>query len=478
MVTHGVIKSGEQLLFGPDMFGNFKPVTIKSVHVNRSPTKQACTGQAASFALKHVKRCDLRKGMVLMHPSLSPRACVGFEAKIRVLHHPTKINTQSKYEPIIHVGNVRQAALLIARPSQPELMGTGDRARVLFHFCHRPEYIPLKSRFIFSEGRTRGVGTINSLIYVDSDEAKEILDHMAIRRSGRSPARKGSHTNLPSFASLNSSPSTTTTESEGKENKRQDVVMETGHKRSKSNDSIKMVSATAPILKGSKSNVENFVTPTPPPKRQSKSKSPPNRQEQILPSFSEESIPPQNSSIFRVLNEQNNLEQNEKNIMKQKETKIEEETITTTTKQIEGNFGNSQDTFFNLGLSTIFSTRIDDDRKTKEDDDDNDSNNGNDNEDEVKDEKNLITSSSILERVKSKDQDKPRRSHPFPFTSPSYLKSLEKNKLSLTETGPKKRNRKRTRSKKNTQDGTISVRRKSTHWISTDQDEKENNITR
>jgi len=130
-----------------------------------------------------------------------------------------------------------------------------------------------------------------------------------------------------------------------------------------------------------------------------------------------------------------------------------------------GNFGSSQDNFFNLSLSTIFSTRIDD-SKTKDEDQDGD-------EEEVKDEKTMNSSISGAVKV---NQEKPRRPHPFPFTSPSYLKSLENHKLS--ESGTKKSNRKRTRSKKSNQDGTVSIRRKSEYRTAIDQDEKEDNITR
>jgi len=177
--------------------------------------------------------------------------------------------------------------------------------------------------------------------------------------------------------------------------------------------------------------------------------------------FSEEIIPIQSKSIFRVLDETNKLEHKDISI-NQNETKIAALATTTTDSTSFGNFGNAQDSFFNLSLSTIFSTRIDD-KKTKDEDDIDDVN------DEVKDEKNANTAVKV-------NQEKPRRQHPFPFTSPSYLKSLEKNKLSLS--GTKKHGRKRVRSKKNTQDGAIPIRRKSEHWTATDQDEKENHITR
>jgi len=142
--------------------------------------------------------------------------------------------------------------------------------------------------------------------------------------------------------------------------------------------------------------------------------------------------------------------------MKKKLNKIEQKEkmmiTTTTTTTTTSNFETQENNgFFNLSLSTIFSTRIDD-HKTKDDEEEDYQD-----EQEIKDETKIITSP----KIKGNQDDKPRRPHPFPFTSPSYLKNLEKSKSN--EMGPKKRNhRKRHRSKKNTQDEeTVSIRRKS-----------------
>ena len=41
-----------------------------------------------------IRRNQIRKGMVLVHPSLNPVACWEFEGDILVLHHPTTISTK------------------------------------------------------------------------------------------------------------------------------------------------------------------------------------------------------------------------------------------------------------------------------------------------------------------------------------------------------------------------------------------------
>jgi len=40
------------------------------------------------------KRSQLRKGMVMVHPSVEPKACWEFEGDILILHHPTTISVK------------------------------------------------------------------------------------------------------------------------------------------------------------------------------------------------------------------------------------------------------------------------------------------------------------------------------------------------------------------------------------------------
>lgn len=52
-------------------------VTIKGIHIKKTAVKRAVAGQAASLALKKVKRAHVRKGMALLDAQLKPRACIG-----------------------------------------------------------------------------------------------------------------------------------------------------------------------------------------------------------------------------------------------------------------------------------------------------------------------------------------------------------------------------------------------------------------
>ena len=55
------------------------------------------------------------------------------------------------------IGSV-QAARVIAMNS--ELLRSGDRACVRFRFLQRPEYLTPGTRFVFREGRTKGIGMV------------------------------------------------------------------------------------------------------------------------------------------------------------------------------------------------------------------------------------------------------------------------------------------------------------------------------
>ena len=65
------------------------------------PVLEVRSGQTASFALKKIKRSQIRKGMVMVSSKLNPRACWEFYGDIMVLHHPTTIAT--RYQVYYHI---------------------------------------------------------------------------------------------------------------------------------------------------------------------------------------------------------------------------------------------------------------------------------------------------------------------------------------------------------------------------------------
>ncbi|CAD1479463.1 unnamed protein product [Heterotrigona itama] len=156
----GVIKLNDTLLLGPDPLGRFIPIAVKSIHRKRMPVREVRGGQTASFALKKIKRSQIRKGMVMVAQALNPQACWEFEGEILVLHHPTTIS--SCYQAMVHCGSIRQTASIISMSQ--DCLRTGDKALVRFRFIKHPEYMKPGQRIVFREGRTKAVGNVVKLI--------------------------------------------------------------------------------------------------------------------------------------------------------------------------------------------------------------------------------------------------------------------------------------------------------------------------
>ncbi|CAF0825149.1 unnamed protein product [Adineta ricciae] len=155
----GVIKLGDNLQLGPDPLGQFKSVQIRSIHRKRMSVRECKGGQTSSFALRKIKKSELRKGMVLLSPAIPPVAYWEFEADLLILHHPTTIS--AKYQAMVHCGSIRQTATIISM--SVEHLRTGDRANVRFRFIKSPEYLRLGMKLVFREGRTKAIGSVSRL---------------------------------------------------------------------------------------------------------------------------------------------------------------------------------------------------------------------------------------------------------------------------------------------------------------------------
>lgn len=152
----GVIRLNDTLMLGPDPLGHFQPIAVKSIHRKRMSVREVRAGQTASFSLKKIKRSQIRKGMVMVSPTLNPQACWEFEGEILVLHHPTTIS--SRYQAMVHCGSIRQTASIVSMSQ--ECLRTGDKAQIHFRFIKYPEYMTPGQRLVFREGRTKAVGNV------------------------------------------------------------------------------------------------------------------------------------------------------------------------------------------------------------------------------------------------------------------------------------------------------------------------------
>ncbi|PKY03557.1 putative GTP binding protein [Aspergillus campestris IBT 28561] len=158
----GVIHAGDTVLVGPDSLGQFTTTTLKSIERKRIPVNTCHAGQSGSFALKRVRRKEVRKGMVVLKKlDQPPKVYREFIAEVLILSHATTI--KPRYQAMLHVGAVSQTCSVIDidRP----FIRTGDRAVVAFRFVQRPEFLAPGDRVLFREGKTKGLGIVKSVGY-------------------------------------------------------------------------------------------------------------------------------------------------------------------------------------------------------------------------------------------------------------------------------------------------------------------------
>ena len=155
-IIRGTIKEGDQLMIGPSDDGRFCSVTVATIHRNRLPVRLATVGQTACVSFTAEPDTAVRRGMVLVSPALKPAACLEFEADVYLLFHNGYLC--EGFQTVIHVGNVRQTALIV-KMSRSSLH-TNEKAVVTFRFKNKPEYIRNGARLLFREGKTKGMGEV------------------------------------------------------------------------------------------------------------------------------------------------------------------------------------------------------------------------------------------------------------------------------------------------------------------------------
>jgi elongation factor 1-alpha len=159
------VEAGDELLIGPMADGTFREVEVRSIEMHYHRVDEARAGRIVGIALKGVREADIRRGMVLLPRDSEPTAVREFEADVMVLNHPTRIG--EGYEPVVHLETVSEAAAFY--PEEGQLL-PGDTGRATVRFKFHPYLVEEGQRFVFREGRSKGVGTVRSVDTGDGDE--------------------------------------------------------------------------------------------------------------------------------------------------------------------------------------------------------------------------------------------------------------------------------------------------------------------
>jgi len=161
-IKSGRVEAGDELLIGPMPDGNFREVEVRSIEMHYHRVDEAQAGRIVGIALKGVREADIERGMVLLPREAEPRPVREFEAEVMVLNHPTRIG--DGYEPVVHLETVSEAAAFY--PEDGRLL-PGDKGTARVRFKFRPYSIEEGQRFVFREGRSKGVGTVTDITGVE-----------------------------------------------------------------------------------------------------------------------------------------------------------------------------------------------------------------------------------------------------------------------------------------------------------------------
>ncbi|MEM1669777.1 MAG: GTP-binding protein [Candidatus Methanomethylicaceae archaeon] len=161
LILQGWIKVGEKVWIGPFGDGSFKETRIKSMHAKKGVyIDKAQAGNSVTFAITDVSYDEVEKGMVLIGEKMPLKASRIFEGEVFILHHPTTI--RPGYEAVFHIHSIRETCKLLWSSKIP--LRTGDRAKIKVETRFHPIYVREGDRFLFREGRSRGIGVITRVI--------------------------------------------------------------------------------------------------------------------------------------------------------------------------------------------------------------------------------------------------------------------------------------------------------------------------
>ncbi|KAE9000733.1 hypothetical protein PR001_g18707 [Phytophthora rubi] len=167
LVQAGTFCVGERMLLGPDAHGQFCDVAVESIEVQHKAAQSLSAGETGAVLIRFLSAAQpahrIRKGTMLVHPSVRPTATRQFDAELHFL--PDARTFRENFQAVIHAGQVRQMAKIVrlgAPTSSASSPSTLPPATTMcrFEFMYWPEYIRPDLPLVLREGSTQAVGRV------------------------------------------------------------------------------------------------------------------------------------------------------------------------------------------------------------------------------------------------------------------------------------------------------------------------------
>lgn len=155
-VRQGEVHAGDTVYVGPDNDGEFTRAKVQSIEMHYYRVDRAAAGDIVGVALKG-KDLDVERGMVLC--TENHQAVWEFDAEVMVLNHPTRV--KEGYEPVMHLETISEATVFTGLDTEYLMAGQTGKARLRFKF--KPYMVEEGQKFIFREGRSKGIGKVTSV---------------------------------------------------------------------------------------------------------------------------------------------------------------------------------------------------------------------------------------------------------------------------------------------------------------------------
>ena len=177
-IKHGELKLGQKVYLGP-INGAYIIVTIKSMHncisENVELIRESETGSVGirletkgaftreSFSKGQIITSDLNFAMT--------HTCYSFNCDVAIFNHPTTI--RNGYQTVLHCGTIRQACKF--KINENIILRTNSKENINIKFTQHPEFILPGTLFMFRDGRTKGMGRVNTVISFAEDSLDPIF---------------------------------------------------------------------------------------------------------------------------------------------------------------------------------------------------------------------------------------------------------------------------------------------------------------
>ncbi|XWV25719.1 putative GTP-binding translation elongation/initiation factor [Tupanvirus soda lake] len=164
-VKYGTLSLGQKVFLGP-VNNTYITITVKSLqncisenvsvlHENESgsigirlDTKGSYTREM--FSKGQIVTTDMDFAM--------KHTCYTFNCDVAIFNHPTTI--RNGYQTVIHCGTIRQTGKF--KIKDDVVLRTNSKQNIDIKFLQRPEFILPGTYFMFRDGRTKGMGRVNS----------------------------------------------------------------------------------------------------------------------------------------------------------------------------------------------------------------------------------------------------------------------------------------------------------------------------